>query len=254
MAGSYGAETGRNERYRLSFTVGGLLAPQGRVLASMLVRDAAFAYAAPADAAPADAAPTDAAPADNAASAQDHAASSDDPMRVELGERVLRIRRRAIDSNALSIRTQSASARMVSEVLKRLSALSGEEIRFLADEGTTANDCRALMWVAMCRYYALIGQFAAEVVRDRYLMGLLSLTREDYDRFIRAKAMWHPELEELTPATANKLRANLFKAMVEADLLDARDNTILPSLLSGTVLSMLDGRSDSMLFFPMRNA
>ncbi|KAB5607453.1 DUF1819 family protein [Bifidobacterium jacchi] len=233
MAGSYGAETGRNERYRLSFTVGGLLAPQGRVLASMLVRDAAFV--------------ADTAPAAGAESAAD-------PMRVELGERVLRIRRRAIDSNALSIRTQSASARMVSEVLKRLSALSGEEIRFLADEGTTANDCRALMWVAMCRYYALIGQFAAEVVRDRYLMGLLSLTREDYDRFIRAKAMWHPELEELTPATANKLRANLFKAMVEADLLDARDNTILPSLLSGTVLSMLDGRPDSMLFFPMRNA
>ena len=35
MAGSYGAETTQGERYRLSFTVGGLLAPQGRALAEM---------------------------------------------------------------------------------------------------------------------------------------------------------------------------------------------------------------------------
>ena len=35
MAGSYGAESTRGERYRLSFTVGGLLASQGRALAEM---------------------------------------------------------------------------------------------------------------------------------------------------------------------------------------------------------------------------
>lgn len=35
MAGSYGAETMQGERYRLSFTVGGLLASQGRTLAEM---------------------------------------------------------------------------------------------------------------------------------------------------------------------------------------------------------------------------
>lgn len=35
MAGSYGAETTQGERYRLSFTVGGLLSPQGRALAEM---------------------------------------------------------------------------------------------------------------------------------------------------------------------------------------------------------------------------
>ena len=35
MAGSYGAEATQGERYRLSFTVGGLLASQGRALAEM---------------------------------------------------------------------------------------------------------------------------------------------------------------------------------------------------------------------------
>ena len=37
MAGSYGAENPQNERYRLSFTVGGLLALQGKLLATLFV-------------------------------------------------------------------------------------------------------------------------------------------------------------------------------------------------------------------------
>lgn len=35
MAGSYGTEDSQNERYRLSFTVGGLLAEQGRIIAAL---------------------------------------------------------------------------------------------------------------------------------------------------------------------------------------------------------------------------
>ena len=38
MAGSFGAETVQGERYRLSFTVGGLLAQQGRILAEMYLK------------------------------------------------------------------------------------------------------------------------------------------------------------------------------------------------------------------------
>ena len=40
MAGSYGAEVTQGERYRLSFTVGGLLASQGRALAEMYLNHA----------------------------------------------------------------------------------------------------------------------------------------------------------------------------------------------------------------------
>lgn len=39
MAGSYGAENPQNERYRLSFTVGGLLALQGKILATLFVEN-----------------------------------------------------------------------------------------------------------------------------------------------------------------------------------------------------------------------
>ncbi|KAA8824601.1 DUF1819 family protein [Bifidobacterium reuteri] len=232
MAGSYGSETLHNGRYRLSFTVGGLLAPQGRIIASLFVKNGC--------------------PAEDAVSGADSSPLAGEVVgEGELGERILRVRRQAIDDNVLSIRTQSANARVVSEVLKRLSTLTEEETRFLADVDTSANDCQALMWVAMCRYYALIGEFATEVVRDHYLMGLPTVTREDYDRFIQGKAMWHEELEELSPATSNKLRSNVFKAMSEAGLVERRSDTLLPSLLGGSVAGILEDRPESFRFFPM---
>ena len=235
MAGSYGSETLHNGRYRLSFTVGGLLAPQGRIIASLFVKNGC--------------------PAEDAVSGTDSSPLAGTVAGAgglgELRERILRVRRQAIDDNVLSIRTQSANARVVSEVLKRLSTLTEEETRFLADVDTSANDCQALMWVAMCRYYALIGEFATEVVRDHYLMGLPTVTREDYDRFIQGKAMWHEELEELSPATSNKLRSNVFKAMSEAGLVERRSDTLLPSLLGGSVAGILEDRPESFRFFPM---
>lgn len=243
MAGMYGAET-PGGRYRLSFTVGGLLAPQGRIIASLFVRNG-FPEGPVAD-------ETD------ATVATDEVAGAVTSGNVggksqELGERIARIRRQALDENVLSIRTQAANTRMVSEVCKRLSALTETEIRYLADSDAPAADCRALMWVAMCRYYALIGEFANEVLRDHYLMGVTKVTYGDYDRFILDKAMWHVELEEMKTTTANKLRSNMFRAMGEAGLMDADDNTLLPSLLGRTVTGILDNRPESFLFFPLRN-
>lgn len=239
MAGTYGAEQ-PGGRYRLSFTVGGLLVPQGRIIASMFVRDGhldAVNVAHVQTAANPDSAGT---------------AGTALPDTVEIGERITAVRRRAVDDNVLAIRTQAAAARVVTEVCKRVSTLTAPEIRHLADDDTMTDDCKALMWVSMCRYYALVGEFATEVLRDRYLMGMSTVTYEDYDRFILAKAMWHPELEELSPSTANKLRSNVFKAMYEAGLVERNSDTLLPSLLGGTLTGILGDRPESFLFFPVR--
>lgn len=231
VSGRWGSEPddGDDGRFRLSFTVGGLLAGEGRLVAAMVADD------------------MDA--GDDA-----HATAQPDPD-GELGERAARVRQRAVDGNVLAIRTRAAGARTVSEVLKRLSALTGAELRHLAAPDSSADDCRALMWVAMCRYYAVVGQFAAEVLRDRYLMGMTTVGHDDYDRFIRSKAMWHPELEGLSPSTAAKLRSNLFKAMAEAGLLErhgADGRTLLPALLGPAVTAILAGRPESFRYFPMR--
>lgn len=229
MASSYGAENPQNERYRLSFTVGGLLAEQGKILAALFVENE-HEYKTP------DAEPT------NGETDTDH----------EIGERITCIRKQAIEENVLSIRTRSANSRVVSEVLKRLSVLTETEIRYLAASDTPASDRQALMWTAMCRYYALVGDFANEVLCERYLMGFTTLSKSDYDQFILAKSMWHPELEELSALTAGKLRANLFKAMNEAGLWEKENDTLLPSLLSKSVTAILEDKPESFQFFPTR--
>lgn len=229
MTGSYDTEDSQNERYRLSFTVGGLLAEQGRIIAALFSGDRG-----------------------------EHVNPNSDPanrtteVEHEIGERITRIRKQAIEENVFSIRTRSANSRVVSEVLKRLSALTETEIHYLADDDTPASDRQALMWVAMCRYYALVGEFANEVLRERYLMGFSTLTKDDYDRFIQAKSMWHPELEELSALTAGKLRSNVFKAMSEAELWEKESDTLLPSLLSKSVTAIFDNRPESFRFFPTR--
>ena len=126
MAGSYGAEATRGERYRLSFTVGGLLASQGRALAEMYLNHLNHAGG------------------DAECSSQ-----------TEVGKSIAAIRQQAIEENVLAIRTDSANRRVVAETTRRLSALTVGELAYLAGPDSSTSDREALMWIAMCRYYAM---------------------------------------------------------------------------------------------------
>lgn len=106
------------------------------------------------------------------------------------------------------------------------------------------------MWAAACRRYSLIGDFAEEVLRERFLTLVGSVSYEDYDSFYLAKSMWHEELNAVSATTYQKLRQVLFKMMVEADLLTA-DGSIEPALLSSRVTVCLTERMPSDIrFFP----
>ena len=226
---SYGCEVVDGGRYRLSFTVGGLLAEQGRTVAGLMVGDTAVAAA------------VDTLPS----------ADRDDDAFAP-AELLESVRRCAVAENVLQIRTHAAGVRIVNEVIKRLSALTMGELRCIADADTLQSDRRALMWVAMCRYYALVGEFAQEVLREHFLIGTPTITHDDYDHFMLGKAMWHPEIDDLSTSTSAKLRSNVFKAMAEAGLVNRADDTIVPSLLSREVTGILMRRPESFGFFPMR--
>jgi hypothetical protein len=108
------------------------------------------------------------------------------------------------------------------------------------------------MWMAACRFYGLIGEFAEEVLRERFLTLAGTVSYEDYDSFYRAKAMWHDELDAISAATYKKLRQVLFKMMVEAELLTTK-GIIEPALLSSRVAECLGEHTPSDIrFFPTR--
>lgn len=226
MASSYGAEATQGERYRLSFTVGGLLASQGRALAEMYLNHL------------------------NHAGGGDAECSS----QTEVGKSIAAIRQQAIEENVLAIRTDSANRRVVAETTRRLSALTVGELAYLAGPDSSISDREALMWIAMCRYYAIVGEFAGEVLKKHYFTGNTHLDFEDYDRFIADKATWHPELEAVSGGTAKKLRSNLFKAMAEAHLFDKNSDTVVSFLPSPSLTDILMKRPDSFGFFPMRES
>lgn len=160
------------------------------------------------------------------------------------------VRDRAVEQNVLQSRTRSAGIRLVRETVKRMSALSAAEVEIIAD--VTASERSHLMWAAACRRYDLIGEFAEEVLRERFLTLAGTLTHQDYDTFYRAKAMWHVELDAVSAATYTKLRQVLFRMMVEAELLTTA-GTIEPALISARVATCLRSRTPSdVRFFPTR--
>lgn len=158
----------------------------------------------------------------------------------------------AHDENLLRTRVARSNTRTLGALVPRLQLLSDDELEIVADG--TSTERGHLMWTAACRKYDLIGEFAEEVLCERFLTLAGTVSYEHYDSFYRAKAIWHDELDGVTALSYQKLRQVLFKMMVEAGLLTERGQ-IEPAFLSIRVAECLDQRTPSdVRFFPMRVA
>jgi hypothetical protein len=154
--------------------------------------------------------------------------------------------------NLLQARTVASGQRLAREVVQRLAVLADDEIDLLIE--ASAAERGYLLWAAACRRYDLIGEFAEEVVRERFLLLTSTLTYEDFDSFVRTKALWHEELVQIRGSTLQKLRSNVFKMLQEAGLL-SEARLILPAVLSERVAAVLSVRSPNDLrFFPTQQA
>ncbi|MCW4354172.1 DUF1819 family protein [Hoyosella sp. YIM 151337] len=154
--------------------------------------------------------------------------------------------------NLLQSRTVASGKRLAREVVQRLSVLSGDELELLVD--STVSERGHLLWAAACRRYVFIGEFAEEVVRERFLLMGEMLGHNDFDAFVRAKQLWHEEVANLKESTLRKLRSNVFRMLIEAGLL-SREGRILPAVLSARVFELLSARTPSDIrFFPTGGA
>jgi len=128
--------------------------------------------------------------------------------------------------------------------------LTEAELKLLRD--TSPGERGHLMWIAACRRYAFIGDFAEEVVRERFLLLMPTLGYDDFDSFVHGKALWHPELAEVKKSTLHKLRSTVFKMLTEAGLL--ADGEIICVSLSTRVQDALNGQlPNDIRFFPTRD-
>ena len=159
------------------------------------------------------------------------------------------VRNKVIDENLLQARTLNTQKRICREVISRLKKFNIEELRFLID--ANRQEQIYLLWIAACRRYKFIADFAIEVLRERFITLKTDLNHKDFDSFLNRKSDWHTELDEIRPATRNKLRQVLFKMLHEADLLTA-DNMINVTMLNPKLIDLVVhvNRRD-LLYFPI---
>jgi hypothetical protein len=159
------------------------------------------------------------------------------------------VRAQLAQENLLQARTVSSAARLARETVQRFAVFTDAEVELVVE--ASPSERNVMMWVAACRRYAFIGEFAEEVVRERYLLLTPSLGYAEFDSFVSGKALWHTELAEVKESTLKKLRANVFRMLTEADLLAG--GQIQQAVLTERVRAVLDAHQPSdVRFLPMR--
>ncbi|MET4016632.1 DUF1819 family protein [Bradyrhizobium sp. S3.2.12] len=154
----------------------------------------------------------------------------------------------AQQAGAFPVRKASSARRSLREIVNRLKWLSPEELALFI-EGDRSEQA-ALLWLAVCRAYRFIAEFAIEVLNDRFLSLRTDLTYADFDAFLSAKEEWSPKLAGLSASTRAKLRAVLFRLMREAEVV-SQDNRILGAMLSPRVVAVIQaGDPDELRYFP----
>jgi hypothetical protein len=133
--------------------------------------------------------------------------------------------------------------------VNRISTLDEDELDYLI-EGADRQDQKALLWLATCRAYRFVREFATEVIHERFLSFQLDLPLESFDVLFAAKAEWDEGLNAISAMTRAKLRQVLFRMMREASVI-TEDNRILSAYVSPRLKAILATKnSREIILFP----
>lgn len=145
---------------------------------------------------------------------------------------------RALHEGATSLPKAASNRRSLREIVNRLMTLGDEEVRFLTEDASR-QDQQYLLWIATCRAYRFVREFAVEVICDRYLSYQLELPLESFDIFFEAKAEWDDGLAAISDSTRNKLRQIMFRMMREASII-SEENRIQSTYLSAPLRDLIE--------------
>lgn len=165
------------------------------------------------------------------------------------GERWEQTILRALEEGTTSLPKSASNRRTLREISNRLLTLSDEERTYLIEDADRS-DQQALLWLATCRAYRFIREFAVEVIRERYLSYRMDLPLKTFDILFEAKAEWDEDLAALSRTTQFKLRQIMFRMMREASII-TDDNRLQGAILSTRLKTMIEDQNRAELaFFP----
>lgn len=139
------------------------------------------------------------------------------------------VRAIVIEKNALQARTESTLKKLYGEISRRLKHLSDQELNLLISSDEKVQ--KQIIWLAICRHYKFIDDFATEVLYEQFANGRYKISLDDYDVFFNAKAEWNSNLDSISALTKSKARQVVFKMMRECRIIN--DNKeIIPQQLN----------------------
>ena len=142
----------------------------------------------------------------------------------------------AVENNLLQSRTVNSSKRKTGEVIARIRLLTEDQLNLL--RSGSSEEQRYLLWLAACKHYTIIYEFAVEVLLEKFLRLDLLLEKEEYETFFEEKAQWNEELERVKPSTRKRTQQVLFQMLREAGIISSA-NMIIPALPSRELVTCL---------------
>lgn len=156
---------------------------------------------------------------------------------------------RALAEGTVSLPKSASQQRTLREIVNRISTLTDDELALLV-ETDDRTEQQALLWLAACRAYRFVGEFAVQVLRDRHLAYRLDLPLEAFDMFWDEKAEWHSNLDDISRSTRLKLRQVLYRMMREAGILSS-EGTLQTAYLTTRLKALIAGtRATDLAVFP----
>lgn len=132
---------------------------------------------------------------------------------------------------------ERTNQRHFQELRIRLENLTKEEIELLADGDL--NDKKYVTLLALCKSYRFIFDFVVEVVREKALVYDFEIRESDYNSFINRKIYDHPEFEQLSESTKDKIKQVLFRILAEVGLIDNAKSRVIQPVLIGAKLEKI---------------
>lgn len=127
-----------------------------------------------------------------------------------------------LDNNLLNKIKQSTFKREFSEIKKRLSLLTPDQLLLMING--SFDESKSMILLSLTKAYSIFNDFIIEVIRNKYILFDKELSETDYNRFITSKILLHPELSEISELTARKVKQVIFKLLEQVGLISKTKN------------------------------
>jgi len=143
-----------------------------------------------------------------------------------------------LDNNHLNKVKQGTFKREFSEIKKRLSLLTPDQIQLMIKG--SYEEAKSMILLSLVKAYPFVNDFIVEVLLNKYLLFDRTLLDSDYKRFVDSKSFQHPELERITEIMSKKVKQVVFKLLEQVGLVtNIKNGILLKPFLSSQVVRVI---------------